>query len=104
MQHINDAVALSNPTKAAGGEIAYDPVNSAFNGGKVTSYASRQEYSSGLLADVGLMAVLNLGEEQYFCGGYLAFLKLTLTLIFRSDVLNLVLEEVASPYVNPLVD
>lgn len=71
----NRAAAASDPVIAAAGDIACDPANSAFNGGKGTSGSCRQLYTSNLLVNAGLSAVLDLGDNQYFCGGYQAFLK-----------------------------
>jgi acid phosphatase type 7 len=67
-------VALaSDPVIAAAGDIACDPANSNFNGGLGTSVC-RQKYTSDLLINTGLTAVLDLGDNQYACGGYDAYL------------------------------
>jgi hypothetical protein len=73
----NSAVALaaSDPVIAAAGDIACDPANSVFNGGNGNSNACRQKYTSDLLVNAGLAAVLPLGDVQYYCGGYQAFLQ-----------------------------
>jgi hypothetical protein len=60
---------------AAAGDIACDPADINFNGGNGTSDTCRQKYTSDLLVDAGLAGVLNLGDNQYFCGGYQAFLQ-----------------------------
>ena len=72
------AVAASDPVIAAAGDIACDPLNSKFGGGNgVLSDpgACRQKYTSDLLVNSGLAAVLPLGDVQYYCGGYQAFLQ-----------------------------
>ncbi|MCA1706415.1 MAG: hypothetical protein LC808_25395, partial [Actinobacteria bacterium] len=65
---------LSDPVVAAAGDIACDPASPSFNGGLGTSSACRQKHTSDLLGKEGLAAVLPLGDEQYECGGYNAFL------------------------------
>ena len=67
--------AASDPVIAAAGDIACDPANSVFNGGLGNSNACRQKYTSDLLVNAGLAAVLDLGDNQYYCGGYQAFLQ-----------------------------
>ena len=69
------ALAASDPVIAAAGDIACDPGNSNFNGGNGSSGACRQRYTSDLLVNAGLAAVLPLGDVQYYCGGYQAFLQ-----------------------------
>ena len=69
------ALAASDPVIAAAGDIACDPGSSSFNGGNGSSTACRQQYTSNLLVDAGLAAVLPLGDVQYYCGGYQAFLQ-----------------------------
>src|SRR4026209_2849909 len=72
------ALAASDPVIAAAGDIACDPANSNFNGGNGNSSnlgACRQKYTSDLLVNAGLAAVLPLGDIQYYCGGYQAFLQ-----------------------------
>ena len=61
-----------NPVVAAAGDIACDPADAAFNGGAGTGGQCRQMAVSNLLA--GASAVLPLGDIQYECGGYDAFL------------------------------
>jgi acid phosphatase type 7 len=69
------ALAASDPVIAAAGDIACDPDNSSFNGGAGTSNSCRQKYTSDLLVNSNLAAVLPLGDNQYYCGGYQAFLQ-----------------------------
>ena len=59
-----------DPVIAAAGDIACDPANSAYNSGNGTSNACRQKYTSDLLVNGGYSAVLPLGDNQYYCGGY----------------------------------
>ena len=69
------ALAASDPVIAAAGDISCDPGSSSFNGGNGSATACRQKYTSNLLVDAGLAAVLPLGDVQYFCGGYQGFLQ-----------------------------
>src|SRR6266498_5895584 len=69
------ALAASDPVIAAAGDIACDPTNGSFNNGNGTSGSCRQKYTSDLLVNAGLAAVLSLGDNQYYCGGYQAFLQ-----------------------------
>jgi hypothetical protein len=69
------ALAASDPVIAAAGDIACDPTNSSFNNGNGTSGSCRPKYTSDLLVNAGLTAVLALGDNQYYCGGYQAFLQ-----------------------------
>jgi Fibronectin type III domain/Concanavalin A-like lectin/glucanases superfamily/Calcineurin-like phosphoesterase len=71
----NVASSAGDPVIAAAGDIACDPANGNFNGGAGTSSSCRQRYTSDLLANAGLAAVLPLGDDQYYCGGYQAFLQ-----------------------------
>jgi acid phosphatase type 7 len=64
----------SDPLIAAAGDIACDPTFTYFKNGLGTSSRCRQKYTSDLLVDAGLTAVLPLGDIQYECGGYSAFL------------------------------
>jgi acid phosphatase type 7 len=74
--HSEVALAASDPVIAAAGDIACDPASSNFNGGNgTTSGLCRQKYTSDLLVNAGLAAVLPLGDVQYYCGGYQAFLQ-----------------------------
>jgi len=69
------ALAASDPVIAAAGDIACDPASSDFNGGNGTTTACRQKYTSDLLVDANLAAVLNLGDAQYECGSLQAFMQ-----------------------------
>ncbi len=69
------AKATTDPVIAAAGDIACDPASSAFNNGNGTSSACRQLYTSNLLVNAGLSAVIDLGDNQYYCGGYQAFVE-----------------------------
>jgi hypothetical protein len=60
---------------AAGGDIACDPTSPSFNGGAGTATECRQQATSDLLIDQGFSSVLALGDNQYVCGGYNAFLQ-----------------------------
>jgi hypothetical protein len=64
---------VSDPVIAAAGDIACDPTFTYFKGGLGTSSRCRQRYTSDLLVNAGLAAVLPLGDIQYECGGYSAF-------------------------------
>jgi calcineurin-like phosphoesterase family protein/fibronectin type III domain protein/S-layer family protein len=68
-------LAASNPVIAAAGDIACDPTSSNFNSGNGSSGLCRQQYTSDLLVNTGLAAVLPLGDVQYYCGSYQAFLQ-----------------------------
>ncbi len=72
------AAAAGDPVIAAAGDIACDPANSAFNNGLGNPNGCRQKYTSDLLvnlANAGLAGVLDLGDNQYYCGGYQAYLQ-----------------------------
>lgn len=69
------ALAASDPVIAAAGDIACDPAGEGFNGGQGNALSCRQQYTSDLLVDADLAAVLPLGDVQYECGGYQAFLQ-----------------------------
>ena len=69
------AAAAADPVIAAAGDIACDPATTAFNGGLGTSSSRRDEYTSNLLVNGGFAAVLSLGDNQYYCGGYQAFVQ-----------------------------
>ena len=62
--------AAGDPVIAAAGDIACDPANANFNGGLGSSKNCRQKYTSDLMMNAGLAAVLDLGDNQYYCGGY----------------------------------
>jgi acid phosphatase type 7 len=67
------AQAGADPVIAAAGDIACSPSNSSFNGGLGTSTACRQKYTSDLLVNAGLAAVLALGDNQYEKGSLAEF-------------------------------
>ncbi len=69
------AGSMSDPVVAAAGDIACDPESPNFNGGEGTANVCRQRYTSDLLVNAGLAAVLALGDNQYECGGHEAFLR-----------------------------
>ena len=60
---------------AAAGDIACDPDDSSFDGGNGTSEECRQRYVADLVRGLAPAAVLPLGDNQYYCGGYTAFLR-----------------------------
>ena len=64
-----------DPVIAAAGDIACDPTDSKFNGGAGKSDGCRQKYTADLIVGQGYAAVLALGDNQYYCGGYNAFLQ-----------------------------
>jgi acid phosphatase type 7 len=55
----------NDPVIAAAGDVACNPASSAFNGGLGTAASCRQQYTSDLLVDQNLAAVLMLGDTQY---------------------------------------
>jgi hypothetical protein len=57
-----------DPTIAAAGDIACDPLNSKFNGGFGTGVECAQLAVSDLMVGQGFSAVLPLGDNQYYCG------------------------------------
>jgi PKD repeat protein len=59
---------------AAAGDIACDPASPSYNGGAGTSTQCRQRYTSDLLVNAGVTAVLTLGDNQYEDGAYEKFL------------------------------
>ena len=69
------AAAAGDPVIAAAGDIACDPANSVFNKGLGNSNSCRQLYTSNLLVNAGLAAVIDLGDNQYYCGSNQAFLQ-----------------------------
>jgi hypothetical protein len=54
-----------DPVVAAAGDIACDPASPWFNGGLGTPAGCRQRYTSDLVVNTGLAAVLTLGDHQY---------------------------------------
>jgi len=69
----SSASAASDPVIAAAGDIACDPGSSSYNGGQGTSTQCHQKNTSDLLVNGGLAAVLDLGDNQYYCGSLTAF-------------------------------
>ena len=65
----------ADPVIMAAGDQACDPTAMSFNNGLGTSTSCRQKYTSDLLVNRDLAAVLALGDIQYECGGYQAFLQ-----------------------------
>ncbi|MEX1264287.1 MAG: IPT/TIG domain-containing protein [Actinomycetota bacterium] len=63
----------ADPVIAAAGDIACDPASNKFNGGLGTATECRQMYTSDILVANAYQHVLALGDEQYECGGTLAF-------------------------------
>ncbi len=68
------AASGGDPVIAAAGDIACDPADSKFNGGAGVSNGCRQLATSNLLVNAGLAGVLALGDNQYYCGSYAAFM------------------------------
>jgi hypothetical protein len=64
-----------DPVIAAAGDIACDPASPSFNAGAGTLTECRQQATSDLLVGQGFSSVLALGDNQYECGGYDAFLQ-----------------------------
>jgi acid phosphatase type 7 len=68
--------AVGDPVIAAAGDIACSPNNSHFNGGMGDNTANcRQKYTSDLLVGENLAGVLALGDVQYYCGSFEAFMQ-----------------------------
>ena len=67
--------AKVHPVVAAAGDIACEPKHRAYRGGNGTSYACQQKAVSDLLVNTGLTAVLPLGDNQYECGGFEAYMQ-----------------------------
>jgi acid phosphatase type 7 len=65
----------ADPVIAAAGDIACSPNSQYYNGGAGTSIRCRQRYTSNLLVNANLSAVLALGDEQYDAGSLSAFTK-----------------------------
>jgi hypothetical protein len=69
------ASASGDPVIAAAGDIACDPSSSSFNGGLGKGSACQQLATYNVLQQINPVAVLALGDNQYYCGGYAAFLQ-----------------------------
>ena len=70
---VGAAQSTPDPVIAAAGDIACDPANPVFNNGNGNPNACRQKFTSDLLVNANLAAVLDLGDNQYFCGSDQAF-------------------------------
>ena len=62
------AAGAADPVIAAAGDVACSSSSSNFNGGNGTADKCRQKYTSDLLVNQGLAAVLPLGDAQYESG------------------------------------
>lgn len=61
---------------AAAGDIACDPTDPGFNGGNGSGNACAQKATSDLILGApAISAVLSLGDNQYGCGGFQAYLQ-----------------------------
>jgi hypothetical protein len=69
------AMTSSDPVVFAAGDIACDPRNTSFNGGLGSATRCRHKYTSDLIVKAGASAVLLLGDNQYHCGAYRAWLR-----------------------------
>jgi hypothetical protein len=68
------SASAAAPVIAAAGDIACDPGSPTFNGGNGTLLSCRDQHTSDLLVnDPSIAAVLPLGDNQYYCGGFAAF-------------------------------
>jgi len=67
--------AVTDPVIAAAGDIACDPTSSSYNGGNGTSGSCHALKTSNMLVNGGFSAILPLGDNQYYCGGYQAFMQ-----------------------------
>jgi fibronectin type 3 domain-containing protein len=59
------AAHAADPVIAAAGDIACSPSGTYYNGGNGTADACRMKYTSNLLVNAGLSAVLPIGDTQY---------------------------------------
>jgi hypothetical protein len=67
------AARAADPVIAAAGDIACDPTDPSFNGGKGTPDDCRMRATSDLLVGGGFDAVLLLGDNQYWVGALDAY-------------------------------
>jgi chitodextrinase len=67
------AQAVGDPVIATAGDIACDPSNSNFNAGNGSSSSCAEKATSDLLLGIAPVAVLNLGDNQYYCGSAEAY-------------------------------
>jgi hypothetical protein len=65
--------SAADPVIAAAGDIACAPSDPQFNGGAGSTAFCRQRYTSDLLVNAGLTAVLPLGDVQYESGSLIEF-------------------------------
>ena len=70
---VRSAAAAGDPVIAAAGDIACDPTHQYFNGGAGSSTYCHELYTSNLLVNASLAAVLPVGDDQYWCDGAGAF-------------------------------
>ena len=63
----------ADPTIAAAGDIACDPLSSSYHGGAGTATACHAPLIAGLINGDNVSAVLPLGDNQYYCGSLRAF-------------------------------
>ena len=66
---------VSDPVIAAAGDIACDSSSPHFKNGNGAANDCRQKYTSDLLVNAHLAAVLVLGDTQYECGSYAAHMS-----------------------------
>ncbi len=67
--------ASGDPVIVAAGDIACDPASSAFNGGNGTANLCNMKETAALIGSTAPAAVLAIGDTQYYCGGYSAFIQ-----------------------------
>ena len=60
---------------AAVGNVSCDPAAPPYNGGNGTADECRQKATSDLVVNHGYRAILTLGDNQYECAGYDAFVQ-----------------------------
>ena len=75
VSEVRPAQAANDPVIAAAGDIACDPADADFNGGSGQNEDCEQAATAALLSQINPDAVLPLGDNQYYCGGYNAFLQ-----------------------------
>jgi len=66
---------VNDPVIAAAGDIACDPSSVNFKNDDGSTNDCRQKYTSDLLVNAHLAAVLALGDNQYECGSYEAHIS-----------------------------
>jgi acid phosphatase type 7 len=67
------ARAAADPVIGAAGDIACSASSQYYNGGSGTSTRCRQKYTSNLVVNAGLSAVITLGDNQYDTGKLSSF-------------------------------